>query len=169
MTPIAKFYSSILVFVLCLVQASIAQIPDSIINTQSLDPSTSVGFPKDLNSSDSKQVSTISVDSSKIEIPEVMAQFPGGESKFRLYLMNRMRYPERCQEEGLSGRVRVQFVVEVDGRISDIKIIEHCKSCPEFEQEAIRVIRQSPRWVPGKKNDRFIRSYFVQPFIMALD
>lgn len=122
-----------------------------------------------INTSDSKQILAISGDSSKIDTPQVVAQFPGGESKFGLYLMDRMRYPERCREEGISGKVRVQFVVEVDGRISDVRIIEHCKNCPEFEQEAMRVIRQSPRWVPGKKNDRFIRSYFVQPFIMALD
>ena len=122
-----------------------------------------------INSSDAKQILTISSDSSKIDTPQVLAQFPGGESKFRLYLMDRMRYPVRCQEEGISGRVRVQFVVEVDGRISDIRIIEQCKSCPEFEKEAIRVIRQSPRWIPAEKNGKKIRSYYVQPFIMELD
>ena len=122
-----------------------------------------------INSADSKQILAISSDSSKIDTPQVMAQFPGGESNFRLYLMDRMRYPGRCQDEGLSGRVRVQFVVEVDGRITDIKIIEQCKSCPEFEQEAIRVIKQSPRWIPAENNGKKIRSYYVQPFIMALD
>lgn len=100
--------------------------------------------------------------------PDVKASFPGGEVKFYEYLRNYLQFPARCMEEGISGSVKLRFVVNIQGNISQIKILEETKSCPEFTQEAIRVIKNSPKWIPAQINGRFVNSYMIIPVKFAL-
>lgn len=101
--------------------------------------------------------------------PDVKASFPGGEAKFYEYLRNRLEFPARCMEEGISGSVKLRFVVNIQGNISQIKILEETKSCPEFTQEAIRVIKNSPRWIPAQINGKFVNSWMTIPVKFQLN
>ena len=74
--------------------------------------------------------------------------FPGGESAMKSYLNSTLKYPIDAQENGVQGRVIVQFIIEKDGSISDVKISESVN--PSFDREALRVVKAMPKWNPGK-------------------
>lgn len=78
------------------------------------------------------------------------AEFPGGLSKFTDYLIAETKYPEAELKKGLEGKVIVSFIVEKDGAISEVEVKEGIS--PALDKEAIRVIRNSPNWIPGKEN-----------------
>jgi protein TonB len=96
------------------------------------------------------------------------AQFKGGDIAFQKYVMNNFTYPARCQENGIGGSVLLRFVVDVDGRIVNIQVLEVSTKCPEFGQEAVRILKNSPRWIPGMHNGRYVKSYRELPLKMAV-
>ena len=99
----------------------------------------------------------------------VKASFPGGETAFRDYVANEFQYPVRCQDEGINGSVVLRFVVDGSGRISRVTAIEETKSCPEFTEEAIRVLKRSPRWIPGQNKGRFVVSLREIPIRLTVE
>lgn len=99
---------------------------------------------------------------------EQKAQFKGGDKAFQKYVMNNFRYPARCQENGIGGSVLLRFVVDVDGSIVNIQVLEVSTKCPEFAKEAVRILKNSPRWIPGMYNGRFVKSYRELPLKMAV-
>jgi protein TonB len=82
-------------------------------------------------------------------VPE-MPQFPGGPAEYLNYLKKHIRYPSRAIEEGIEGTLKVSFVVNIDGTLSDIKIINSLGH--GLDEEAIRVFKKMPPWKPGKQN-----------------
>jgi protein TonB len=106
---------------------------------------------------------------SPYEVVENQAVYPGGMDKFYRYVSNEFQYPVRCQEEGISGYVMMLFVVEVDGRISNIKVVEQTEACPEFAQEAVRVLKMSKRWKPAMINGKAVRCYHKLPISLQLE
>ena len=72
-------------------------------------------------------------------------------------------------DDGISGSVKLRFVVNVQGNISDIKVLEENKSCPEFTKEAIRVIRQSPKWIPAQIKGKSVNSWMMIPVRFNLE
>ncbi len=94
---------------------------------------------------------------------DVQATYPGGLDAFYQFLSSNLKYPERCREEGLTGQVVIRFVVDKTGSISQISPLKDVKNCPEFTQEAIRVIRMSKRWIPAQQNGRFVSSWMQIP------
>ena len=74
--------------------------------------------------------------------------FPGGESAMKSYLNSNVKYPAAAQENGIQGRVIVQFIIEKDGSISDVKISRSVFS--SLDREALRVVKAMPKWNPGK-------------------
>lgn len=99
----------------------------------------------------------------------VKAAFPGGEAAFRDYVGNEFQYPVRCQDEGINGSVVLRFVVDQSGKISRVTAIEETKSCPEFTEEAIRVLKRSPRWIPGQNKGRFVVSWREIPIRLTVE
>lgn len=85
-----------------------------------------------------------------IEIDKVdeKPSFPGGESAMKSYLNSNVKYPVEAQENCIQGRVIVQFIIEKDGSISDVKISRSVD--PSFDREALRVVKAMPKWNPGK-------------------
>jgi protein TonB len=94
-----------------------------------------------------------------IPVAQIKANFPGGEAAFRAYVVEMFVYPQRCLDEGINGYVMLRFIVDEAGRISSVQAIEESKSCPEYTKEAIRVLKNSPRWVPGQNNGKFVKSW----------
>jgi TonB family protein len=77
-----------------------------------------------------------------------MPEFPGGENENALFLSNTIKYPLIAMENGIQGRVTIQFIVNKDGTISDAEVIE--KVDPSLDAEALRIIKLMPKWIPGK-------------------
>ncbi|MBL7813265.1 MAG: energy transducer TonB [Bacteroidetes bacterium] len=103
------------------------------------------------------------------QIAEIQARFPGGDSAFAVFVRNNFEYPFRCLDSGISGYVKLRFIVDKTGRISDIRATEETKACPEFTQEAMRVLRSSPKWIPGQVNGKFVKSYRQVPIRLSLE
>lgn len=131
------------------------------IETLELDNATEINLG-DIGEIEGPQISN----NNEIEIvtPSVRASFPGGESSFRDYVRNEFQYPDRCFNEKISGSVVLKFLVDQSGRISRISAMKETASCPEFTREAIRVLKNSPRWIPGQnKKGRFVASWREMP------
>ncbi|HEY2582252.1 MAG TPA: TonB family protein [Mucilaginibacter sp.] len=97
---------------------------------------------------------------------EQVPEFPGGIEKFYAYLSKSIRYPAVARENGTQGRVIVSFVCEKDGSLTDIKVARGIgDGCDE---EAVRVLRASPKWKPGIQNGRAVRVAYSVPISFTL-
>lgn len=99
-------------------------------------------------------------------IVESMPEFPGGETAMRKYLGKNIEYPQMARESGIHGRVFVTFVVEIDGRVTDIKVQRGIGG--GCDEEAIRVVKNMPRWKPGKQRGKPVRVQFNLPIKFTL-
>jgi len=142
---------------------------NEISNLKGDGPMNTVGdpFPAEGPGGDENYIKSHEVE--PIANPDVKASFPGGEAKFYEYLRNTLVYPARCMDDGISGSVKLRFVVNIQGNISDIKVTEETKSCPEFTQEAIRVIKNSPKWIPAQISGKFVNSWMTIPVKFQLN
>ncbi|KAA2241290.1 energy transducer TonB [Chitinophaga agrisoli] len=93
--------------------------------------------------------------------------FPGGEEALAKYLSKNIRYPRVAQENGISGTVFVQFVVDSEGTIKDVKTVGAAKG-GGLEEEAVRVVKTMPKWKPGKQNGRQVSVQFNLPIRFTL-
>lgn len=101
------------------------------------------------------------------DVVEQMPSFPGGISGLRTYLNQNIRYPAEAQENCVQGRVVVSFVVEKDGHISDVTVLRSVD--PSLDKEAVRVIRNMPRWSPGKQGGEPVRVRYNVPVSFRLN
>lgn len=101
-----------------------------------------------------------------VEVAERAAEFPGGTSALIQYMSQNLKYPADAQKNGVSGRVLVQFIVNNDGSISDIKIVKSVS--PSCDTEAVRVIARMPKWKPGIMKGEPVRTRFTMPINFSL-
>lgn len=97
---------------------------------------------------------------------EIPASYPGGSGKMMEFINDSLQYPEEAIDANVSGKVRLQFVVEKDGSISNIKTLESPHSA--LESEAKRLVKIMPRWNPGTIHDVPVRSYVQFPLTFIL-
>ena len=96
---------------------------------------------------------------------EVMPEFPGGMPEMVKYLLENMIYPEEMKENGIEGRIFVQFVVTKTGSVEDITI---ARGIDGLNREAIRLVKQMPNWSPGKNNGKEVNVKMVIPIRFSL-
>ena len=89
---------------------------------------------------------------------EVMPEFPGGMEAFKKFMLRNLRQPDLSEGEKVV--VRVQFVVDADGSIKNMNILQ---SGGGLDSEVIRVVGKMPKWKPGVQNGRFVAVYFTLP------
>ena len=94
---------------------------------------------------------------------EESPQFPGGMDAMMSFINGEIRYPEEAREKGITGTMLVEFVVEKDGSVSNVKV--KVPLFPECDNEAIRVITAMPRWKPGKNNGEPVRCFYQVPIM----
>ncbi|MBC8004090.1 MAG: energy transducer TonB [Verrucomicrobia bacterium] len=99
-------------------------------------------------------------------IVEQMPEFPGGELALRKWIGANVKYPAIATENGVQGKVFVNFVVDKDGRISTVKVVRGVDS--SLDKEAIRVIKSMPKWIPGKQNGETVRVSYTIPVNFVL-
>jgi len=92
---------------------------------------------------------------------EQMPEYPGGLDALMKFLSKNVRYPEEASKLGIEGRVVVRFIVNKTGIVSDVEVIRGLD--PACDQEAIRVIKMMPKWIPGKLKGRTVPVYFMLP------
>lgn len=92
---------------------------------------------------------------------EQMPQFPGGSAKLMQYINEHIVYPEEAKEKDLQGHVIVQFVVTKDGKIGDVRISRGID--PIIDNEAIRVIKSLPDFIPGRSRGKCVNVWYTLP------
>lgn len=100
-------------------------------------------------------------------INEKMPSFPGGFEALSQYLMDNVHYPEKCLKDSVTGKVIVGFTVTEDGSLSDIKVMRGV--APELDKEAVRVIKNMPKWNPGEREGKPTRTRYVVPIYFKIN
>lgn len=100
-------------------------------------------------------------------VVEVMPQYPGGQIAMLKYIMENIKYPEQAMKKGIQGRVVVSFIVEKDGRVSNVRLLRSVES--SLDKEAVRVVKSMPKWSPGKQNGKPVRVRFNVPVMFKLN
>lgn len=97
---------------------------------------------------------------------EVLPEFPGGIQEFYKYLSKNLKYPKEARDNNTQGIVSVNFIVEKDGSLSNYKVLRGVSK--ELDEEALRAMKLSPLWKPGKKNDKVVRVSYTVPISFKL-
>ena len=101
------------------------------------------------------------------QLVEEKPKFQGGDANdFSKWVNQRLVYPEVAKENGVQGRVMLQFTVGTDGSVSGVKVLRGVD--PSLDKEAVRVVSQSPKWTPGKQRDRKVKVTYTFPVIFQL-
>lgn len=100
------------------------------------------------------------------DVVEQMPSFPGGMPALMKWLSDNMKYPPIAAENGVQGRVIVQFVVEKDGSVTDVHVARSVD--PSLDKEAVRVVKIMPKWIPGKQNGSAVRVKYTVPVLFKL-
>ena len=99
-------------------------------------------------------------------VVEVMPEFPGGQGALLKFLATNVRYPESAVKNGIEGRVSCSFVVDTDGSLKNIEVIRGID--PSLDREAVRVIREMPKWNPGVQNNMAVAVKYTVPVTFRL-
>ena len=110
---------------------------------------------------------TVEEEAIPFQFVEEKPSFMGGDANaFSKWVNERLVYPEIAKENGVSGRVTLQFTVNTDGSVSNIKVLRGVD--PSLDKEAVRVVSMSPKWTPGKQRDRAVKVTYTFPVIFQL-
>lgn len=99
--------------------------------------------------------------------PEVRAQYVGGDKALKKYLSSSLKYPQVARENNIKGTVIVVFVIQEDGTVTDAKIKQGIGG--GCDQEAIRIIENMKKWIPGKQGDKPVATYVALPITFAFE
>lgn len=108
----------------------------------------------------------VKVEEEVFVVVEEQAEFPGGLDSMYAYIVKNLKYPEAAKEKGIEGRVFVSFIIEKDGSISNILIKRAIGG--GCEEAAVEMIKNMPKWKPGKQKGNPVRFQFVLPIKFEL-
>jgi periplasmic protein TonB len=100
-------------------------------------------------------------------IVEEMPQYPGGQNAMMNYMINSIKYPAEAMQKKIVGTVYVSFIVEEDGSVSHVKVIRGIGG--GCDEESVRVVKEMPKWIPGKQKGNPVRCQFNLPVKYALN
>jgi TonB family protein len=100
-------------------------------------------------------------------IVDEMPEFPGGDKGFHQFIADNVKYPAEAKEKGIRGIVYVNFIVEPDGSVSDIKVLRGIGG--GCDEEAVRVVESMPKFKPGIQNGEAVRVSYTVPVIFRLE
>jgi len=100
------------------------------------------------------------------QVVEKLPEFPGGMVEFMKWLTKNLRYPVYARQQKIQGKVVVVFIINKDGTVSGQKVVKSV--APELDREALRVLRNMPKWKPGEDHGQPCRTYFSIPINFKL-
>jgi len=92
---------------------------------------------------------------------EVMPEFPGGPQALMDYLKANVIFPKIAEDEGIQGKVVVSYVIDVDGSVTDVQVVQSVH--PALDKEAMRVVKNMPKWIPGKQDGKAVQVKYSLP------
>lgn len=99
--------------------------------------------------------------------PDVVPEYPGGNTALLAYLQSNFRYPKKARANNIEGKVLVEFIVTKSGKIENLKIVKELS--PECNAEVLRILRSMPDWTPGTKNGMPVNSKYILPVSFRLE
>ncbi|HPG32732.1 MAG TPA: energy transducer TonB, partial [Lentimicrobium sp.] len=106
------------------------------------------------------------IESEIFTIVEENPQYPGGDEALHKFLKENLIYPASARESAIQGTVYLSFVVGNDGIINDIKVLRGIGG--GCDEEAVRVVKQMPRWIPGRQRGKPVRVQYILPVKFTL-
>ena len=100
-------------------------------------------------------------DNRVFDVVEQKPQFPGGDEALLKFVRDHLHYPPMAQENNIQGRVVVQFVVTKTGAVGDVRVVRG--KDPDLDKEAVRVVKQLPKFIPGKMNGHAVNVWYTLP------
>lgn len=144
------------------------QVLSDVLNVVTNDTKIDTEFDFSEFSEDIEIVQNIEVVEEVVEddapfiIAEEMPKFQGGDlMKFRSWVQGKLKYPQIAQENGISGKVTLTFVIERDGTLTNIQVMQSPDR--SLADEAVRVLQSSPKWTPGKQRNAPVRVRYTLP------
>jgi protein TonB len=144
---------------------SIIETKTALVNTLSLEPAIDIAKWEALFALGAPSAEKV-VDPTIYDAVESLPQFAGGLEAFYQYLAKNIVYPRRERNTGIDGRVYLQFVIEVDGSLTAIKVLKGVSE--GLDKEAIRVLKATPKWVPGSNRGQPVRVRMTIPISFQL-
>ena len=112
-------------------------------------------------------VEEVAEDDAPFIIAEEMPKFQGGDlMKFRSWVQGKLKYPQIAQENGISGKVTLTFVIERDGTLTNIQVMQSPDR--SLADEAVRVVGNSPKWEPGQQSNKPVRVKYTLPVVFQI-
>lgn len=136
------------------IQAADTIIPETKEKTETISTVKITGYKEDTK------------DNKPLMLVEQMPVFPGGEDEMMKYIKNNLKYPISAQEASIEGRVTIRFIVQKDGSVTDATIIRGIH--PDCDSEALRVVKNMPKWRPGRQSGQDVAVYFTLPIAFKL-
>ncbi|MGN6181807.1 MAG: energy transducer TonB [Mucilaginibacter sp.] len=99
--------------------------------------------------------------------PEKLPQFPGGKKAYINFMHKNLIWPDKSRILNVQGKVYLSFIVEKNGLLTHFKITK--KLHPIFDEEALRVVKKMPKWIPGEVNGKHVRSYYTLPINFQIE
>lgn len=97
---------------------------------------------------------------------DLIPSFPGGTNALNTFIASNLKYPPVAEANGIQGRVVVKFIVEKDGSISNVEVDRSVD--PDLDNEAMRVVKAMPKWIPGQINGKAVKVECSHPFVFRL-
>lgn len=120
------------------------------------------------NSDKAQQVFDNATAKPEAQVPkEELPVYPGGEKALYAFLQKETKYPEEAREQGITGKVFVQFIVEKDGSVDSVWVKRSAH--PLLDAEAMRVVQRADGWKPATQNDKPVRVQYMLPISFAMD
>ena len=140
------------------------QIEDNILN---LEDNANMGVEIMDYVEDVQEEEVVEEEAIPFQLVEEKPSFNGGDAnEFSKWVNQHLEYPEIAKENGVQGRVTLQFTVNPDGSVSNVKVLRGVDS--SLDKEAVRVVSQSPKWKPGKQRDRPVKVTYTFPVVFQL-
>ena len=99
-------------------------------------------------------------------IVEEMPEFPGGEEELRKFIADNIKYPEEAEQKNIQGKVYVQFVINREGNVEDVKLAKGVD--PLLDEAAMNIVKSMPQWKPGKQRGQYVKVSFTIPINFQL-
>lgn len=142
----------------------------NIVKTGPVNPTTDPVIPSEPDPIfDPNQWTTSTIedpDPAPTPAPEVMPEFIGGDGKLFEYLSKNTKYPDQAKIAGIQGKVFVQFIVDKNGKVKDVKILQGINSL--LNNEALRVVATMPDWKPGRQHGKPVPVIYNLPISFKL-
>ena len=149
-------------------QPKIIEIP----NEEEIDEAIEIDL--DIENTEERSIEELVIEDAPMEevteevfsIVEEMPSFPGGNTEFYKYLTQNLRYPRKALKANVEGKVVVRFIVAEDGAISNVEVFKGIGY--DCDEEAVRVLKSSPNWIPGKQRGRNVKVSIMVPLTFEI-